>query len=158
MGCFNGSLYIFPFARSVGKKWALDVLLVEFRNQTVSFELFKRKISEFRGIQWSNLWYESYSFNQRDISLLPVFSLYFEKKGIQMIGNLFQPKILPKFYISINGSGLLLSILRKTKPFWFLSLFALQRRSCFVKCIHTFYEKWYRDYGCLTRDWAIIRF
>jgi len=27
LGCFNGSLYIFPFARSVGKEWALGILL-----------------------------------------------------------------------------------------------------------------------------------
>ena len=38
--------------------------------------------------------------------------------------------------------------------FWF---FTVQRRSCFVKCIRTFYEKWYRDSGCLTRDYAVIR-
>lgn len=90
-------------------------------------------------------------------------SLYFEKKGIQMIGNLFQPKILPKFSISFNGMGsyyLYRWILRKTGPFFFilfLSLFTVQRRSPFVKCIRTFYEKWYRDSGCLTRDYAIIR-
>ena len=28
LGCFNGSLYIFPFTRSMGKKWALGVLLI----------------------------------------------------------------------------------------------------------------------------------
>ena len=37
LGCFNGSLYIFPFTRSVGKKWALKVLLIELRNKTVAF-------------------------------------------------------------------------------------------------------------------------
>ena len=36
LGCFNGSLYIFPFTRSMGKKWALGVLLIGLRNQTVS--------------------------------------------------------------------------------------------------------------------------
>lgn len=39
LGCFNGSLYIFPFTRSVGKKWTLEVLLIELRNQTVSIVL-----------------------------------------------------------------------------------------------------------------------
>nr|YP_010579943.1 cytochrome b6/f complex subunit VIII [Hypericum monogynum]UZS76735.1 cytochrome b6/f complex subunit VIII [Hypericum monogynum] len=28
LGCFNGSLYIFPFPRSMGKKWTLEVLLI----------------------------------------------------------------------------------------------------------------------------------
>ena len=36
MGCFNGSLYIFPFTRSMGTKWTLEVLLIEFRNKTLS--------------------------------------------------------------------------------------------------------------------------
>ena len=117
MGCLNGSLYIFPFARSVGKKWALEVLLVEFRNQTVSFELLKIKISEFGiPLESSGVIYDM----NHTLSIKEIFHcfppLYFEKKGIQMIGNLFQPKILPKFYSSINGSGLLLSILRKTEP------------------------------------------
>ena len=29
LGCFNGSLYIFSFPRSMGKKWTLKVLLIE---------------------------------------------------------------------------------------------------------------------------------
>lgn len=41
MGCFNGSLYIFPFTRSMGKKWTLEVLLIEFRNQTVSIFFYR---------------------------------------------------------------------------------------------------------------------
>nr|YP_010334083.1 cytochrome b6/f complex subunit VIII [Malus orientalis]UNH88100.1 cytochrome b6/f complex subunit VIII [Malus orientalis] len=32
MGCFNGSLYVFPFTSSMGKEWTLEVLLIEFRN------------------------------------------------------------------------------------------------------------------------------
>lgn len=32
LGCFNGSLYIFPFTRSMGKKWTIGVLLIELRN------------------------------------------------------------------------------------------------------------------------------
>ncbi|KAF8039107.1 hypothetical protein BT93_B1607 [Corymbia citriodora subsp. variegata] len=39
LGCFNGSLYIFSFTRSMGKKWTLEVLLIEARNQTVSIVL-----------------------------------------------------------------------------------------------------------------------
>ena len=39
LGCFNGSLYIFPFTRSMGKKWTVGVLLIELRNQTVSIVL-----------------------------------------------------------------------------------------------------------------------
>lgn len=39
LGCFNGSLYIFPFTRSMGKKWTLEVKLIELRNQTVSLVL-----------------------------------------------------------------------------------------------------------------------
>lgn len=39
LGCFNGSLYIFPFARSMGKKWTLEILLIELGNQTVSLFL-----------------------------------------------------------------------------------------------------------------------
>nr|QJT42904.1 cytochrome b6/f complex subunit VIII [Opuntia quimilo] len=27
LGCFNGSLYIFPFTCSMGKKWTLEILL-----------------------------------------------------------------------------------------------------------------------------------
>lgn len=34
LGCFNGSLYIFPFTGSMGKKWTLGVLLIGFRNET----------------------------------------------------------------------------------------------------------------------------
>lgn len=52
LGCFNGSLYIFSFTRSMGKKWSLEVLLIELRNQTVLIvfsivllELFQIKIS-----------------------------------------------------------------------------------------------------------------
>ena len=39
LGCFNGSLYIFPFTRSMGEKWTLEIRLIEFRNQTVSIVL-----------------------------------------------------------------------------------------------------------------------
>ncbi|CAH8277890.1 unnamed protein product [Arabidopsis lyrata] len=35
MGCFNGSFYIFPLSRSVGKKWTLEILLIAI------FHLFK---------------------------------------------------------------------------------------------------------------------
>ena len=31
-GCFNGSLYILPFTRRMGKKWTLGVLLIESSN------------------------------------------------------------------------------------------------------------------------------
>lgn len=36
LGRFNGSLYIFPFTCSMGKKWALKALLIELSNQTVA--------------------------------------------------------------------------------------------------------------------------
>lgn len=39
LGCFNGSFYIFPFPRSMGKKWTLTVLLIELRDQSVSIVL-----------------------------------------------------------------------------------------------------------------------
>uniref|UniRef100_A0A3Q7ICP6 Cytochrome b6/f complex subunit VIII n=1 Tax=Solanum lycopersicum TaxID=4081 RepID=A0A3Q7ICP6_SOLLC len=39
LGCFNGSLYFFPFTRSVGKKWTLGVLIIEIRKQTVSISI-----------------------------------------------------------------------------------------------------------------------
>jgi len=39
LGCFNGSLYIFPFTRSMGKKWTLKVLLIELSNQMGSIFL-----------------------------------------------------------------------------------------------------------------------
>ncbi|KAI5568178.1 hypothetical protein POPTR_013G142332v4 [Populus trichocarpa] len=35
LGCFDGSLYIFPFTRSMGKKWTLGILLIELRNETL---------------------------------------------------------------------------------------------------------------------------
>ena len=31
LGYFNGSLYIFSFTRSMGKKWTLEVLLIQLR-------------------------------------------------------------------------------------------------------------------------------
>ena len=72
------------------------------------FELFQIKISEFRIPLDSNG--VIYDMNHT-LSIKEIFQrfpcLYFEKKGIQMIGNLFQPKILPKFSISINGNGAL---------------------------------------------------
>lgn len=30
LGCFNGSLYIFSFTCSLGKKWTLEVRLIEW--------------------------------------------------------------------------------------------------------------------------------
>ncbi|KAK7813103.1 hypothetical protein CFP56_005753 [Quercus suber] len=34
MGFFNGSLYIFYFTHIMGVEWTLEVLLIEWRNQT----------------------------------------------------------------------------------------------------------------------------
>nr|ATL76537.1 cytochrome b6/f complex subunit N [Chenopodium album] len=39
MGCFNGSLYIFSFTCSMGKKWTLKYYYL-LRNKTVSLSLF----------------------------------------------------------------------------------------------------------------------
>lgn len=49
MGCFNGSLYIFPFTRSMGKKWTLKVLLIELREKTQIklYQLFYRRVLKF---------------------------------------------------------------------------------------------------------------
>ncbi|KAI9400374.1 hypothetical protein POPTR_002G235550v4 [Populus trichocarpa] len=39
LGCFDGSLYIFPFTRGMGKKWIIGILLIELRNKTLSIRL-----------------------------------------------------------------------------------------------------------------------
>ena len=36
LGCVNGSLYIFPFTRNMGKEWTLEILQIELGKQTVT--------------------------------------------------------------------------------------------------------------------------
>lgn len=36
LGCFNGSLYVFSFTCSLGKKWTLEVRLIELSNEPFS--------------------------------------------------------------------------------------------------------------------------
>lgn len=125
------------------------------------FELFKIKISEF-GIPLDSNGV-IYDMNHT-LSIKEIFRLcILKRKGFRWLEIYSNLKFFRNFLFQSMGMGsyyLYRWILRKTRPFflfWFLSLFTLQRRSRFVKCIHTFYEKWYRDSGCLTRDWAIIR-
>lgn len=65
MGCFNGSLYIFSFPRSMGKKWTLEVLLIE-KSNCIVFGLFylsenffflnsKKKSSDYKFLSGSIL-------------------------------------------------------------------------------------------------------
>lgn len=79
-----------------------------------------------------------------------------KRKGFR----LFQPKFLAKFSNWIKR-GMGCYYLYFIDTYWgrpdFFSLFTIQKRSRFLKCIRTLYEKWYRDSGCLTRDYAIIR-
>ena len=57
LGCFNGSLYIFPFTRSMGKKWTLGVLLIEFEKSN-SIDCFidrSAKIFEFSNSKYLHI-------------------------------------------------------------------------------------------------------
>lgn len=49
LGCFNGSLYIFSFTRSMGKKWALGVLLIGLRNHK-PYQLFSRSFYKLQSL------------------------------------------------------------------------------------------------------------
>ena len=104
LGCFNGSLYFFPFTRSMGKKWTLEVIRIELIEESnhincfidrsaTCFELFKKYLHLGLTLHFMN----------KILSIKEIFPgfpyLYLESKGIHIIGILFQP-IPTKFVLN----------------------------------------------------------
>lgn len=122
LGCFNGSLYFFPFTRSMGKKWTLEVLRIDWGIKP--YQLFYRS---FCNMFWIIIKKYIYIFNSfrtyltldssevmdsmtKFLSIKEIFQgfpyLYLESKGIKIKGyrllEFYSNQILPKFYISMN--------------------------------------------------------
>lgn len=121
------------------------------------FELFKIKISEFRipltPMEWSMIWIALFQLKSYFSDSRVCIS---KRKGFRWLEIYSNLKFFRNFLFQSMEWALTIFIDgywgRPDLFFWFLSLFTVQRRSRFVKCIRTFYQKWYRASGCLTSN------
>ena len=110
MGCFNGSLYLFPFACSMGKKWTLAALLIKL---SWIIELYQSGIDRYEKgfavfffilifqinfilLEDGNVWMITFRSNKYGNNWIPILLVFinFIVKVIQRIGN-FSYRSLP---------------------------------------------------------------
>ena len=99
MGCFNGSLYLFSFTRSMGKKWTLEVLLIliEFRNFGI-----KRYPFFYRSFCKAFFYLFNYPFSNWNPKFL-YFEILLEECILWIIEELFQSnKYFNYFHVRIT--------------------------------------------------------